>query len=255
MVSSETIAGMFWDIVISVALAALAVFAAYLGVRVTIHPPLMRHKWRYNLGFVLIGIVTAILLVVQGIRNGKAQEKAIGSINKIEGLTRDVEQGKTDIKTLGSSLQIEVARREQAERDLTLTVQKTGQDTRSGVAEDIRKSPISVTVAPLNAPAKITPQVLKRPSETAPPYETQFMVLTDKMITPVRLIIDCDRDMIDIIGRIVGAGVQMSGGGGRISSHQYEIGIDAPAWTPTSPLSITVHSNDRNLGNCRFGEQ
>jgi hypothetical protein len=72
-------------------------------------------------------------------------------------------------------------------------------------------------------------------------HYAQFMVLTNRAITPVRRTLVCRGAF-----KTAGAGVlglpNMSSGGdeGKIAPNAYRIAIITPAWTPTAPLLVTV---------------
>lgn len=69
---------MFWDITIAVSILATAVFMAYLGVDVTLHPPDTPKKIRNRkIAFWSLGIIAGALTVLQGVRNGLSQHELI----------------------------------------------------------------------------------------------------------------------------------------------------------------------------------
>jgi hypothetical protein len=141
------------DISISTALAILTIVMAYLGVHVTLHPPgeSVRTQRLYKGGFLLCGIVAVSLVILQGVRANRAQQ---GSANQITNLESDIRSAKTEaqnarteVSNARTEVQNESARRQQAEKDLLLTIQGTTAATRKGVAEDIRKTPLKVSGA------------------------------------------------------------------------------------------------------------
>jgi hypothetical protein len=88
------------------------------------------------------------------------------------------------------------------------------------------------------------------------PYFGSWIVLTNKTVTPIRLLVTCDGDIEGAGAEVLGTGGQESGGwGGKFSAKKYGIGITSPAWTPTNPLLVTVYANNKNLGRCTFEEQ
>jgi len=90
-------------------------------------------------------------------------------------------------------------------------------------------------------------------------FNGTYVVLTNKEVTPVRLMVTCDADLVDVSTKILGTGSMLVGGwGGKgvTRSHkQYGIGIVSPAWTPNGPLLVTIFTNDPNAGLCSFEEQ
>jgi uncharacterized membrane protein YidH (DUF202 family) len=72
---------MLGDIAIAVGLLAVAVIMAYLGVRVTLHPPTTPpEKRNYKLAFLILGVFAGVLTVVQGILNWKSQHDLMEAI-------------------------------------------------------------------------------------------------------------------------------------------------------------------------------
>ncbi len=118
-----------------------------------------------------------------------------------------------------------------------------------------------VSLAKLNqsAPLKITPFYLgvlegsKQP--TVAPFSANFLLLTNKIITPVRLLVTCEPGLLQAGGGILGTAAMTGGGwGGRFSVKQFGVGFSSPAWTPASPMIVTVYSNEKEL-KCSFVEQ
>ena len=88
-------------------------------------------------------------------------------------------------------------------------------------------------------------------------YHGTFLVLTNKPVSPIRLLVSCDAE-IEVSGDILGTGSAMSGGwGGRVtgSLKQYGFGLLSPAWTPVNPLLLTVYTDSPSLGRCTFDER
>lgn len=139
------------DIGISASLAIVTILMAYLGVHVTLHPAESDSKRRaYKAGFFVCAGIAVALVVLQGARNGATQT---ANINAMSSLQKDVKDAKTETERVRTDLEkshaevlAEIARRQQAETDMKLMVQATGQQTRSGVAEDLRKAPINLSV-------------------------------------------------------------------------------------------------------------
>ena len=123
---------------------------AYLGVHVTLHPPneSPRAQRLYKVGFIICGLLTVVLVVVQGFRNNKSQLATNGQIgnlrNDVGGAKKEAEQAKQEV-------QRESARRQQAEHDLGIAIQSTGQATRVGITEDLHKIPLRVEVTDRHA--------------------------------------------------------------------------------------------------------
>ena len=115
----------------------------------------------------------------------------------------------------------------------------------------------------LQEPLKITPHFIGLvPSQVntniQARYHGTFLVLTNKPITPVRLLVTCDAEILSTSGGVLGTAGGMGGGwGGRVTSSnkQFGVGILSPAWTPVNPLLVTIYTNESDAGNCSFDEK
>jgi hypothetical protein len=259
---------MVLDVSISAALAILTMLMGYLGVHLTMHPAeSTKARLWYKTGFATCAVFMVGLVIWQGVRNGMSQlslarqlSSGTTRISELSGQVSSLQSGlsetKKQVTDARTDLRVESARRQQAEQDMGMMVKKTGVDTRAGVAEDIRKSPITVDVQNGKESFKMGVNLMKPTSGESAPYITEFLLTANQTVTPIRMVVECDGDIVDAHGRLMGSGVVMGGGwGGRFSPHAYGVGISAPAWTPSSPLVLTVRSNSKELGNCRFAEQ
>ena len=139
---------MWLDITLSVALAIVTIAMAYLGVHVTLHPAeSTRTRTAFKAGFSACAIVAVGLVIWQGTRNGMAQRQATG---RIDVLGKEISDAKREAQNVRADLQSESARRQQAERDLAIIVQGTGQTTRAGISDDLKKTPFKVQVSGLS---------------------------------------------------------------------------------------------------------
>ena len=87
-------------------------------------------------------------------------------------------------------------------------------------------------------------------------YMGTWVGMTNKIVTPIRLLVTCEGNVADVGGWVLGTGGMMSGGwGGRFSPKKYGMGITSPSWTPANPLLVTVYADQRDLGTCKFEEQ
>jgi hypothetical protein len=108
-------------------------------------------------------------------------------------------------------------------------------------------------------PLKITPfhlgVVEDRKNPALAQYSTDFVVLTNKIITPVRLVVTCEPGLVQAGGGVLGTAT-ITGGGWNIlpSPKSIGIGFSSPAWTPDSPMLVTVYSKEKVTG-CSFSEQ
>lgn len=107
----------------------------------------------------------------------------------------------------------------------------------------------------LNITAYWLGQVSTQTYKSSERYGT-FLVLTNKVVTPVRLVVACQASIMRASGSLLGAGGSIGGGwGGHFTDQQFGVGILSPAWTPASPLLVTVFTNAKNLGRCEFEEK
>ncbi len=105
-------------------------------------------------------------------------------------------------------------------------------------------------------PLKLSVNILEATMGAQAPFETKFLVTVNQIYTPVRLLVQCEKEIVQAHGSILGAAVSMSGDwGGRFSKNQFGIGILSPAWTPATPLVVSVKSNASSLGTCQFVPQ
>ena len=226
----------------------------------SLKPQKSEHHYWWIAGFVIVGIAGVILTALQTYSTDQKEQALQITIG---GARDDARSARDESKAAGDEmdkmrvdLAIESARREQAQKDMALLVQKAGVETRTGVAEDFRKSPIKIDVAPIKEPFKVTGNLLQAATGDHPPYETKFILTVNQMVTPIRLLVHCESEILQANGSVAGAGVQLSGGwGGRFSPNQFGIGISSPAWIPTTPLIVTVKSNQKPLGTCTFTQQ
>jgi hypothetical protein len=122
-------------------------------------PHSKHHRWWYG-GLILAGVGISGLTFLQQSRSRSAHANEVGSLNTrlgTLGINLKTVQGTVD--TLTQQQQTEVARRQQAERDLAIIVQATGKSTREGVVGDIKKSPIQVQLNGAPVPPAIPIQI------------------------------------------------------------------------------------------------
>jgi hypothetical protein len=79
-----------------------------------------------------------------------------------------------------------------------------------------------------------------------------FIVQTNRVLTSVRLAVNCDHDIVDAYSRLLGVSTLTLGGLDRIDNRKYEISISAPAWRPSTPLLVTLYG-EQTL-NCSFSQ-
>jgi hypothetical protein len=105
-------------------------------------------------------------------------------------------------------------------------------------------------------PLKVSVNLLEATKGAGAPYETKFLLTVNQIVTPVRMVVRCNEEIIEAHGSLLGVGVTTHGGwGGRFSKNTVGVGINSPAWTPSTPLVISVKSNANPLGTCQFAQQ
>lgn len=257
-----------WDIALSTLAGICTLGLGYLGLRLTLHPPQSDHeRGIYKVVFIALGIISVGIIGWQAVRTNIAQEEFKKSQSQLEIMIQDEKKatqvaheelkslrGQTD--KLRADLAVESARRDQAQKDMALIIKKAGTETRVGVAEDFRKSPIKVDIPIGKEPVKLYVNRSQPTRGENVPYETQFLITVNQAVTPVRLLVQCVDEIVDGHGSLIGVGASMSGGwGGRFSKNAIGIGILSPVWTPANPMLVTIKSNTNPLGVCRFDRQ
>jgi hypothetical protein len=206
------------DIAIAAGLAILTIAMAYLGVHVTLHPAdSPRSRFWYKVGFSACAVAAVGLVIWQGVRNGRAQSAFKADIADMK---RDSKRARDDVQEARQDLKNESIRRQQAERDLALTVQGIPKATREGVAEDIKKSPIKVEVkggvaesAPLQTEDVRILQTVVRSTHADAPYAAQWIIQANVPVTPsLRRLITCNVPIKYIEFRPSSGGMTFLGG-------------------------------------------
>jgi hypothetical protein len=82
----------------------------------------------------------------------------------------------------------------------------------------------------------------------------KFVVLTNHVITPVKMAVVCDRPIITGYSVVIGSGAQ-TGGGGMTPQKTLDVAIDSPSWTKISPVLVVVKLPDNKTPNCTFTER
>ncbi len=120
--------------------------------------------------------------------------------------------------------------------------------------KSINEALVQLGKAQQQEPLKLTQHFLRRVEGFYSPGIAanvgNYLVLTNKTITPIRLLVSCDKEIAKASGTILGGGVQTGGRwGGRVTNknNEYGIGILLPAWTPINPLLVTVYTDKKTL--------
>ena len=109
--------------------------------------PVTERKPRHRYWLALTGVALSSLIYFQQHRSRTAHANETKSVgDKMGEIRRETDKLRVQADQLRLEQQVEVARRKQAEHDLTIIIESSGKSTRSGVVDDIRKSPITVNV-------------------------------------------------------------------------------------------------------------
>lgn len=213
----------------------------------------MKDRWKRNtlIGLAVVGVGWTLLFPISALLTVyDDHQNLVGAGRRIRSTFNQRIQSQQDQLT---ATRLECARWEG--QNETLQIQnRDQQNTISGCLTQATKL---LTPEPL----KITPHYLGQVSMQLFPSAKQpygsFVVLTNRVITPIRLLVTCEAD-ITASGMVLGTGAMTVGGwGGRVtsSSKQYGVGILTPAWTPSNPLLVTVFMNGGIINHCKFEEQ
>jgi hypothetical protein len=196
------------DIIISASLTALTILMAYLGVHVTLHPPneSPRAQLLYKVGFFVCGILAVMLVITQGVRSRKSQSTASNEITTLKATLSSVRSDLSNVETATSLLRseqaTEIARRQQAEKDLAIIVQGSGKAVRAGVVSDIKKSPITVQIngqGVTSQPLEVEDLKLFSEPENSThsdaPYAVKITLQATAPIDPLRIAIRCTNEI------------------------------------------------------------
>lgn len=242
---------MWLDISIAVALAILTIVMGYFGVHVTLHPTdSPKEKLWYKGGFITCAALAVCLVVWQGVRNGRSQK---GFQKQVEMAASESQKANLRIDQLTREQQSEIARRQQAEKDLALIVQTSGRATREGVVSDIKSSPIKVEVKGGNEPPtpiripniNLTWDAVVSVHDDAK-FCNRMVFQSDIAVDPIALIVmlSADAKYADVLltdARFGGAAIS------KTDAKRIEIGargMGMPLLRPDNPFVMTVCSTE-----------
>lgn len=101
-------------------------------------------------------------------------------------------------------------------------------------------------------PLKITPLVFDNDVNDPNLKKVRWLVLTNRIVTPVQMNVACDQDVERGASVwIVGAGI-LGGGVDRIAPRVLGVNIATPAWSPISPLLVSMSYKGSNNIACSF---
>jgi hypothetical protein len=217
-----------------------------------------RHmKWRYVL--VGVGAIFSLLAWWQQERSLQAAKKDRDAAVKqtSDQVTKSVTEALgNQYKELINSLTTQIG-----ELKGQLTVQ--GKDVNLIKSSNIvtGKNPVRVEVTnpgtPDGGPPKLSVFEVgpTTPNPAVAAHEKTLLVVTDKAVSPVRMTVQCDGGLENISPWILGSSGLMGSGIMKLSPKSIQFGIDSPAFTPKSPLRLSIYYNEDRLEPCTVSLQ
>lgn len=161
------------DALLDWAIVFLPTILSILGVLVSVKAPHSKHHTMLRVSLVAFGIVVSGVTFWQQSRSRHAHAVEVNALNNTIGSVR------IDLKNLGSREELEVARREQAEKDLMVGMVAVGKQTRVGIAQDLRTIPLKIEAT---SKSTDTPEK-KRVREALGNFVQRGMAIRDQLAT------------------------------------------------------------------------
>jgi hypothetical protein len=103
---------------------------------------------------------------------------------------------------------------------------------------------------PSQEPLKIAHYSLVRTGEMKGFISHEFILDTNRTVTPVKITVNCDNDIANIYPRMLGTLALGWGDWKPITKRQYNIDLSSE-WRSTAPLLLTVYSSQKKI-ECDF---
>lgn len=88
------------------------------------------------------------------------------------------------------------------------------------------------------------------------PKELLILAFTNRMVTPIRALVECDKDIKAARVHLIAAGVTTGKMDYPIEEgKRFYIDISSPAWTPTNPMVMYVTYQNSGPSNCKIMQQ
>lgn len=232
------------------------------GIIVTLWPQVRRHGWAYvrrhwfsavgwSAAFFLTFFAFVFLCYLIAAPHGlymEAEAKRKVASADCEKRTADLTaiiKAERDVSTAtAAELRANIATRE----GITETLQKQNVDQQSTINGCLSQAMKLLTPEQ----QKTTPIYFDNNSSTNVAIRTaRWILLTNKPVTPVRMIIQCDKYLQSASAGPI-AGVMLGSGSNRLTSYAWENNIQSPAWTPTLPFLATVSYRGGEEITCSF---
>ncbi len=173
---------------------------------------------------------------VTGLKNQVEQDK-LQDATKLSEETRKLQAVINDLKTQCA-----------VDEGISQTLQKQNRDQQSTINGCLAQAMKFLTPEPL----KTTPLVLDNDTTNQADKKIRWLLLVNKTVTPVRILVPCNRPLGNQASVwILGTGV-MGGGAAKVSPNALEVDISTPAWSPISPMVISMSYRGDNDISCSF---
>ena len=103
-------------------------------------------------------------------------------------------------------------------------------------------------------PFKIVPLLLEPASGCIEMQHIKWLLLTNKTVTPVNLVVACQKRFVSASASIVGSEI-LGGGASKVTDTEYQVNISTPAWSPESPMLFDMSFIGDQNNSCRFYER
>jgi hypothetical protein len=134
----------------------------------------------------------------------------------------------------------------EAKEGVNETLQHQNRDQQSTINGCLSQAMKLLTPAEL----KVTPVLMDPVAPNPATTNTQWILLANKTVTPVRMVVSCTADIESVVVSPIGSAFM--GGSGKLNSRSWETIIHSPAWSPTLPLQATISYKGKGDMACSF---
>jgi len=179
---------MWWTVLIAVAVALTQAFGAWLGWRVTVHPPDPQNRGLrrvYEAGFIAAALITIVLVGLATYRQGISSRESSDAVMLMG-------RKLTDLQTITNH-----------KLDTLYALLETRLDLSPPTSKIPAKAPQvkPQTPPPTTLPATATLTISQSPkvsSRADAEYETEVVVQTTTEILSVKLLVQCNKDLVAV---------------------------------------------------------
>lgn len=173
----------------------------------------------------------------------------IASNTRVDYLSREAinQQQRLDARC---DLQLASVRQDSASKEaVAQTLQKQNRDQQSTIDGCLSQAMKLLTPEE----QKTTPNFFDNNNSTNVAIRTaRWILLTNEALTPVRMVIQCDKYLESASAHPIGGGAMMGSGSSRLARNAWENNIQSPAWTPAQPFIATVSYRGDEQIVCSF---